>query len=378
MVNAALTFPPIDSIRFRRLPSEPTGGPFAHGVSGMRSGTTAQLTLSGRERGLHAFTLRQVRRLAGIGLFAFVAFALASLGTWNVADPSFSHATANAVTNAMGYPGAVFADLVMQFYGLAAVVGLVPAVAWGIFLVSANGVDRMPRRLAAWFAGSCSSPASPAAAAADLAAAHRPRRRFRRHGAAPAGVADWRLPLRLRLDRRRHGLRGAGVWAVRLRLRPARSPPPRGGRRGRRAGRRAGRRRRGRRGHPGARRPGSLVAVGARLRAPQLQPPAAERPVLRRAPERREADFDMPAERRVLGAARGQGRARVRGRPRAPPTISTSRRSTTKTICSTMRPDRACAAARRARRRRAAGARVDAPAPRPVQARASSARRRRR
>lgn len=120
----------------------------------MRSGTTAQLTLSGRERGLHAFTLRQVRRLAGIGLFILVAFALASLGTWNVADPSFSHATSNPVTNAMGYPGAVFADLTMQFYGLSAVVGLVPAVVWGILLVSARGIDRMPRRLAAWLAAS--------------------------------------------------------------------------------------------------------------------------------------------------------------------------------------------------------------------------------
>ena len=120
----------------------------------MRSGITAQLTLSGRERGLHAFTLRQVRRLAGVGLFVLVAFALASLGTWNVADPSFSHATSNPVTNAMGYPGAVFADLAMQFYGLSTVVGLVPAVVWGIFLVSARGVDRMPRRLAAWFAAS--------------------------------------------------------------------------------------------------------------------------------------------------------------------------------------------------------------------------------
>ncbi|HHZ08150.1 MAG TPA: DNA translocase FtsK [Rhizobiales bacterium] len=120
----------------------------------MRSGHTAPLSLSGHERGLHAFTLRQIRRLVGAGLFAFVAFALASLGTWNVADPSFSHATSNPVTNAMGYPGAVFSDLAMQFYGLSAVAALVPAVAWGISLVAARGIDRMPRRLAAWFVGS--------------------------------------------------------------------------------------------------------------------------------------------------------------------------------------------------------------------------------
>ncbi len=86
-------------------------------------------------------------------MLAFAAFGLASLGTWNVADPSFSHATANPVTNAMGYPGAVFSDLAMQFFGLGAVAALVPAVAWGILFFAAYGVDRPGRRAAAWLAG---------------------------------------------------------------------------------------------------------------------------------------------------------------------------------------------------------------------------------
>ena len=46
---------------------------------------------------------------------------IAALATWNVADPSFSHATDNPVSNAMGFPGAVLADLSMQFLGLASV-----------------------------------------------------------------------------------------------------------------------------------------------------------------------------------------------------------------------------------------------------------------
>src|SRR5690606_23208101 len=66
------------------------------------------------------------------------------------ADPSFSHATDNPVTNAMGYPGAVVADLLMQFLGLGAVAALVPAVAWGTRLVTARRIDRMPARAAAW------------------------------------------------------------------------------------------------------------------------------------------------------------------------------------------------------------------------------------
>jgi len=118
----------------------------------MRSATHLALTDTGH--GLKDFARRQAARLAGFGLFGFVAFALASLGTWNVADPSFSHATDNPVTNAMGYPGAVFSDLAMQFYGLSSVAALVPAVIWGFFFATARGVDRMPRRALAWFGAS--------------------------------------------------------------------------------------------------------------------------------------------------------------------------------------------------------------------------------
>ncbi|NGO49833.1 DNA translocase FtsK [Allomesorhizobium camelthorni] len=118
----------------------------------MRSATQFALTDTGH--GFQAFARRQVGRAVGLALFAFVVFGLASLGTWNVADPSFSHATANPVTNAMGYPGAVFSDLAMQFYGLSSVAALVPAVIWGFFFATARGVDRMPRRALAWFGAS--------------------------------------------------------------------------------------------------------------------------------------------------------------------------------------------------------------------------------
>ncbi|GLS39823.1 DNA translocase FtsK [Mesorhizobium tianshanense] len=117
----------------------------------MRSGASAPLALADTGHGIRAFARRQVGRLVGAGLFALVAFGVASLATWNVADPSFSHATGNIVTNAMGYAGAVFSDLAMQFFGLAAVAALVPAVIWGFLLFSARGVDRLPKRGLAWF-----------------------------------------------------------------------------------------------------------------------------------------------------------------------------------------------------------------------------------
>ncbi|PZV34239.1 DNA translocase FtsK [Mesorhizobium kowhaii] len=117
----------------------------------MRSGASAPLALPNTGHGIQAFARRQVGRLVGAGLFVLAAFGVASLATWNVADPSFSHATNNTVTNAMGYAGAVFSDLAMQFFGLAAVAALVPTVIWGFLLFSARGVDRLPRRGLSWF-----------------------------------------------------------------------------------------------------------------------------------------------------------------------------------------------------------------------------------
>jgi len=117
----------------------------------MRSGASAPLAMTDTGHGIQAFARRQVGRLVGAGLFVAVAFGIASLATWNVADPSFSHATNNTVTNAMGYAGAVFSDLAMQFFGLAAVAALVPAVIWGYLLFSARGVDRLPKRGLFWF-----------------------------------------------------------------------------------------------------------------------------------------------------------------------------------------------------------------------------------
>ena len=121
----------------------------------MRSGLS--IPLADDDRGLRSFARRQTSRAAGLALLAGVAFALAALGTWNVDDPSFSHAADNLVTNAMGYPGAVFSDLAMQFFGLSSVAALVPAVIWGFLLTSGRGVDAMGKRAAAWRTSSSSS-----------------------------------------------------------------------------------------------------------------------------------------------------------------------------------------------------------------------------
>jgi len=116
----------------------------------MRSNAAAQLAIDETAYGLRGFLHRQMARAVGVAVLGVAVFCLAALATWNVADPSFSHATDDPVTNAGGYPGAVVADLLMQFLGLGAVVALVPAVVWGLRLVAARRIDRMPARAAAW------------------------------------------------------------------------------------------------------------------------------------------------------------------------------------------------------------------------------------
>ncbi|PHP68509.1 cell division protein FtsK [Zhengella mangrovi] len=116
----------------------------------MRSGGSGTMTTGMAHQGIRGFARRQVQRLGGIALLAFCLFAVTSLASWNVADPSWSHATGNVVTNAMGYPGAVFSDLAMQFFGLASVAALVPAVLWGLFMLQARVPLHRWRRGGAW------------------------------------------------------------------------------------------------------------------------------------------------------------------------------------------------------------------------------------
>ncbi|WP_343312980.1 DNA translocase FtsK [Brucella sp. BE17] len=95
---------------------------------------------------------RQLYILLGLGLLALSAMAVGALATWNVADPSFSHATDNPVTNALGYPGAVFSDIAMQFLGLASVPALLPLVVWALLVMTRGGIGRVAKRSVAWIA----------------------------------------------------------------------------------------------------------------------------------------------------------------------------------------------------------------------------------
>ncbi len=81
--------------------------------------------------GLRRLLRRHVRLLAGLALIAGTAAIATALATWAVDDPSLSYAVDKIPANALGLPGAIIADLLMQFFGLAVAVLLLPAVIWG-------------------------------------------------------------------------------------------------------------------------------------------------------------------------------------------------------------------------------------------------------
>jgi len=117
------------------------------GSSSLSSGVPSHSTLLGE------LVRRQIRFVIGLVILAGLALAIAALATWNVSDPSFSNANGAVPHNALGFSGAAFADLIMQFFGLAGVIGLLPALFWAIGLLRNRPVERMSRRAAAWFGG---------------------------------------------------------------------------------------------------------------------------------------------------------------------------------------------------------------------------------
>jgi S-DNA-T family DNA segregation ATPase FtsK/SpoIIIE len=92
----------------------------------------------------------QLGVLFGLALLVVIAIAFASLATWSVDDPSLSNANGKLVRNAGGFWGASFADILIQFSGLASVVALVPPAVWGWLKLIQKPIGHFRKRLVAW------------------------------------------------------------------------------------------------------------------------------------------------------------------------------------------------------------------------------------
>ncbi|WP_208440193.1 FtsK/SpoIIIE family DNA translocase [Bartonella raoultii] len=94
--------------------------------------------------------LRQIGVFIGLGLLGFLLFCVLALATWNAADPSLTHASTNKITNLMGWPGAIFSDFVMQFFGLASLGVLLPPLFWSFLLLAQKNIYNLIFRLFLW------------------------------------------------------------------------------------------------------------------------------------------------------------------------------------------------------------------------------------
>ena len=96
---------------------------------------------------------KRAAEAAGLALLAAVAAASLALLTWSVADPSLNHATSLKPHNWLGKPGAITADLLLQFLGLACVVFLAAPANWGWRLLTERRLGRPLTRLGLALAG---------------------------------------------------------------------------------------------------------------------------------------------------------------------------------------------------------------------------------
>ncbi len=85
---------------------------------------------------------RRAAEIAGFGALVGVACLCLALLTWSVSDPSLNHATNARIQNLLGAPGAIAADLVMQFIGLASAALLTPPAFWGWRLLTRRRLER--------------------------------------------------------------------------------------------------------------------------------------------------------------------------------------------------------------------------------------------
>ncbi|POF32813.1 FtsK/SpoIIIE family DNA translocase [Roseibium marinum] len=118
------------------------------------NGRRSSVNLLDTESPIKRFLRRNLVGAAGLGIIAIAAMLAAALATWSVSDPSLNHATGGQVRNALGTPGAVLADIVMQTIGLATAVFLIPLVLWGWRLLTGHDLGIGRKRLFYWVVGS--------------------------------------------------------------------------------------------------------------------------------------------------------------------------------------------------------------------------------
>ena len=125
----------------------------------MRTTRTSRASFEDISGPIKAFIGRRLAELGGVILTVLIVCTVIALVTWSVDDPSLNHATGKPVANLLGRPGAIVADLMMQFFGLASLALLAPLGLIALRLLSARPLTRPRLRLAFFLIGALAAAA---------------------------------------------------------------------------------------------------------------------------------------------------------------------------------------------------------------------------
>jgi hypothetical protein len=97
---------------------------------------------------IRALLARRLAEFGGLVLGLAAVALLVALVTYDPLDPSLNTATVRIPTNLAGPPGAIAADLLLQAFGVAAVLPSLAALAWAWRIASHRGLGSFAARLA--------------------------------------------------------------------------------------------------------------------------------------------------------------------------------------------------------------------------------------
>lgn len=89
-------------------------------------------------------------KTVGVTLILAALLGWAALMSWSVNDPSLNRATDGPVHNLLGHTGAVFADILFQSFGLAAIFLILPVAVLGLRFILARPVNSFRLRTLSW------------------------------------------------------------------------------------------------------------------------------------------------------------------------------------------------------------------------------------
>ncbi len=96
---------------------------------------------------LRDYCARRLTDATGWSLLVMAGFMALAVLSFNPADPSLNHAVEGSASNLLGTGGAVTADLLIQFLGLAAALPVLVLFAWGLRILLGRELPRPTRRV---------------------------------------------------------------------------------------------------------------------------------------------------------------------------------------------------------------------------------------